>query len=142
MNINQALKAKNRLVSEINEQLEIARMFNSIEKGNPRRYSVSEALDKAEKLTGELIDLKVRIHKANTPVMDKIFLMSELKSYAKDLKKIPVDEGTISSRYGVAPEHREVELNVSQIKGMIKDIELKISNIQDELDVFNATTEI
>jgi predicted nucleic acid-binding Zn-ribbon protein len=142
MNINQALKTKNRLVSEINEQLEIAKTFNSIEKGNPRRYSVLEALAKAERLSEELVNLKVKIQMANEPVLSKIFLMSELKSYVKDLKKIPVDEGTVYSRYGSTQEQKEVEVNVFQIKEMIKEIESKISQLQDELDVFNTTTEI
>jgi hypothetical protein len=142
MNINQALKVKNRLVNEINEQLEIAKMFNSIEKGNPRRYSVSDALARAEQLKKQLIDLKVRIQKANHPILDKIYMLSELKSYVKNLKSISVDEGTVHSRYGSTMEQKEVELNVSQIKGMIKEVEIKISDIQDELDVFNATTEV
>lgn len=142
MNINQALKAKNRLISEIKEQTEIAQRFNSIEKGNLRRYSIKDSLHKIESLTLELVNLKTKIHKANEPVLDKIFLMSELKSFVKDLKKIPVEEGTISSRYGQVPEQREVEINISELKQMIKEVEGKISEIQDELDVFNATTEI
>lgn len=142
MNINQALKAKNRLVTEINEQLEIAKMFNSIEKGNPRRYSVVEALSNVEQLKLQLVDLKVKIQKANHPILDKIYMLSELKSYVKHLKSISVEEGTVHSRYGSTMEQKEVELNVSDLKKMIKDVENKISTIQDELDTYNATTEI
>lgn len=142
MNINQALKVKNRLIGEIKEQVEIAQKFNSIEKGNPRRYSVTDSLHKIEYLTLELVNLKTKIHKANEPVLDKIFLMSELKSFVKDLKKIPVEEGTIHSRYGSTQEQKEVEINVSEMKTLIKEIETKISEIQDELDVFNAVTEV
>lgn len=142
MNINQALKVKNRLISEINEHAEITQRFNSIEKGNLRRYSIKDSLAKIESLTLELVELKTKIHKANEPVLDKIFLMSELKSFVKNLKKIPVEEGTITSRYGQVQEQKEVEINISELKQIIKEVERKISEIQDELDVFNATTEI
>ena len=142
MNINQALKLKNKLVSEINEQFGIAKSFNSIEKGNVRRYSVIESLDNSANLIEELVDLKVKIQKANLPVLEKIYTMSELKSYVSELKKIPVDEGLVYSRYGSSQENKEVEVNVSEIRELIKLAESKIQNIQDELDIFNATTQI
>jgi hypothetical protein len=142
MNISQALKLKKKLISEINEQFGIAKSFNSIEKGNVRRYSVVESLNKSADLIEELVDLKVKIQKVNLPVLEKIYTISELKSYVSELKKIPVDEGLVYSRYGSAQENKEVEVNVSEIRELIKVAESKIQNIQDELDVFNATTEV
>jgi hypothetical protein len=142
MNINQALKTKNKLVSEINEQMSIAKAFNSLEKNTPRHYSVMEALNRVSELTEMLVDLKVRIQKANSPVLDKIYKMSELKSYVTELKRIPVDEGSVIARYGSVQETKEVELNVSQIRDLIKEAESNIDKLQDELDVFNVTTQI
>ena len=78
MNIKQALKLKNKLVAQIKEQYDIAKAHNSIEQGNPRRYSASQAICEAEKLATELVELKTKIHLANAPVYDLIFQMSEV----------------------------------------------------------------
>jgi uncharacterized protein (DUF2237 family) len=93
MNVSQALKKKNKLAIELKKQYAIAQKFNSQEAGNPRRYSVQDALDKAAEITAELIELKTRIHLANAPVYSKIFRMAELKGRIKELKKVPTDEG-------------------------------------------------
>ena len=73
MNIKQALKLKNKLVTQIKEQYEIAKAHNSIEQGNPRRYSALKAINQAEELSIELAELKTKIHLANAPVYDLIF---------------------------------------------------------------------
>ncbi len=48
MNVKQALKAKNKLVGEIKECYKIIQSQNSIEEGNPRRYSVKEQIKKID----------------------------------------------------------------------------------------------
>jgi hypothetical protein len=142
MNIKQALKLKNKLVTQIKEQYEIAKAHNSIEQGNPRRYSASEAICEAEKLAIALVELKTQIHLANAPVYGLIFQMSELKNQIKQLKSIPVDEGKVTERYGSISTIKEVELNIAQRDGFVKGLENKIEAIQDKLDTHNATTEL
>jgi hypothetical protein len=66
MTVKQALKLKNKLVKEITEELQKAQSYNSVEVMSPRPYSSAESLDKASKLTNELIELKTKIHQANT----------------------------------------------------------------------------
>jgi hypothetical protein len=142
MNIKQALKLKNKLVTQIKEQYEIAKAHNSIEQGNPRRYSASEAICEAEKLATELVELKTKIHLANAPVYDLIFQMSEYKNQIKQLKSIPVEEGKVTERYGSISTIKEVELNIAQRDNFVKQLENKIEAIQDKLDTHNATTEL
>jgi hypothetical protein len=142
MNVSQALKKKNKLAIELKKQYAIAQKFNSQEAGNPRRYSVQAALDKAAEITAELIDLKTRIHLANAPVYSKIFRMAELKGRIKELKKVPTDEGKHEGRYGSAPSEKEVEINIAQLDGFVATLEASIEEIQAELDVHNATTTI
>ncbi len=142
MNIKQALKLKNKLVTEIKEQYEIAKAHNSIEQGNPRRYSAVEAIKKAEELTIALVELKTKIHVANAPVYGLIFQMSELKNQVKQLKSIPVDEGKVTERYGSISTIKEAELNIAQRDSMVKELENKIESIQDKLDTHNAITEL
>ena len=142
MNVSQALKQKNKLTVELKKQYQIAQKFNSQEEGNIRRYSVQDALDKAAELTMELTDLKTKIHLANAPVYDKIFRMAELKGRIKELRKIPTEEGKTEARYSSVVSVKEVEINITQLDEMVQTLEARIEEIQAELDVHNATTQI
>lgn len=142
MNVKQALKAKNKLVADLKAQYEILKKYNSIEEGNPRRYSMKDTLDKITNLSNELVELKARIHTANQPVYHQIFALSELKGMVKELRKVPTEEGKVNERYGSVVSVKEVELNVVAIDGIVKVLEEKIEQLQDELDVHNATTQI
>jgi prefoldin subunit 5 len=142
MNVKQALKQKNKLVADLKAQYEILKKYNSIEEGNPRRYSMAEALDKVTELTNELVQLKAQLHRANQPVYDKIFALAELKGLVKELKKVPTDEGKQDSRYGSVVSVKEVELSIVDIQKRVDNLNVKIEQLQDELDVHNATTQI
>ena len=139
---NQKLKEKNKLVVEIMKLYIIAKEHNSIEEGNPRRYSVVESLQKASELTQQLVELKAKIHRANAPVYEKIFLMAELKTSAKMLKSLNCEEGKVTERYGSSVSIKSVELNIVDRDVMLKSIEEEIEKLQDELDTHNATTHI
>jgi len=93
MNVKQALKEKNKLVADLKECYKILQTQNSIEEGNPRRYSVKKKLEEAAGITDELVELKSKLHRANAPVYDKIFQMAEIKGIIKELKKMDVSEG-------------------------------------------------
>ena len=142
MNINQALKAKNKLTSEIRELYSILHSNNSIVEGNTRHYGVEEILNKINALSGELVELKAKIHTANTPIYNKIFQLSELKAMAKNIKNLDCTEGTSNSRWGEEAVKRVVEINVRQRDEMVKNLEAQIEAIQNELDAWNYTTQI
>jgi predicted nucleic acid-binding Zn-ribbon protein len=142
MNVKQALKVKNKLVTDLKTQYQILQKYNSIEEGNTRRYSMTNALAKIKTLQAELVGLKTQIHRANSPVYDKIFALAELKGMIKELKKVPTDEGKSSDRYSSIPSVKEVELNVTDIDNSISILETQIEELQNELDVHNATTNI
>jgi hypothetical protein len=94
--------------------------------------------------TQELASLKAKIHIANTPVMEDIFWMSEMKSTIAALKKMDCTEGK-SSRERFRMESEMVltsEISLVNRNQEIKMLESKIEEIQDKLDTFNATTEI
>jgi hypothetical protein len=142
MNVKQGLKQKNKLVADLKAQYQILQKYNSIEEGNPRRYSMRDTLDKINQLTNDLVNLKAQIHKANQPVYGQIFLMSELKGMVKELKKIPTEEGKSSDRYSSVVSVKEVELNIVDIQNYVIGLEAQIEELQDKLDVHNATAEI
>lgn len=145
MNIKQALKKKNILVDKIKQEYNRLNTYNSIESGNLRPYSATQSLENYLKLTDELVILKTAIHKANQPVYDKIFRLSEYKSIVQYLKNLNCVEGKLAgSRWGDSNETRfmESEINVVKKDQLVAEYEDKINQIQDELDYFNQVTEI
>jgi hypothetical protein len=142
MNINQALKEKSRIVRKLDNLYSILIEYNSIEAGNIRRYSILNTLGDINELIEELVELKTKIHRANIAVYDKIFRLSELKALVKKIKEMPVVEGKKMSMYGNSSENLEVEINARQRDGIIIDIQSEIDKLQDDLDLYNATTHI
>lgn len=144
MTIKQALKQKNKLVKNIAENTKLMQQFNSVEVGNQRPYSTSQLYEKIQEDSRELASLKAKIHIANTPVMEDIFWMSEMKSIIAALKKMDCTEGKSNrDRYRMESEViLTSEISLVNRNDVIKSMELKIEIIQDMLDTFNATTEI
>lgn len=142
MNVKQGLKEKNRLVEELKNLLQIASSQNSIEDGNPRHYSVRTILEEATAKAKELAVLKARIHAANAPVYEKIFMLSELKNFVKEVKSLPVEEGKVYERYGSTFQNKTVEINVKELREIISEKEKEIDRLQDELDLHNLTVQI
>jgi len=144
MTIKQALKQKNKLVKNIVENTKLIQQHNSVEVGNQRPYSTQMLYEEIQKDTQELASLKAKIHIANTPVMQSIFWMSEMKSTIASLKKMDCTEGK-SNRDRYRMESEVVltsEISLVTRNEEIKMLEAKIDAIQDKLDTFNATTEI
>ena len=144
MNIKQALKEKNKLVKSIGENTKLMQDYNSIELGNNRPYSTNELRNQIMKDRAELSQLKAKIHIANSPVLEDIFYMSELKSMVQSLKKMDCTEGKSNKdRYRMESELvLTSEISLLERNETIKDIEEIIEDIQDKLDVFNSNTEI
>jgi len=144
MNIKQALKLKNKLIKSISENTKLLQQYNTVEAGNPRPYSSTVLMVDISKSTDELIALKSAIHRANAPMFEKIFEMSELKSTIKALQKLDCTEGK-SNRERFRMESELVltsEISLVVRNNKIKNLEERIEQLQDEMDVFNATTEI
>jgi hypothetical protein len=144
MTIKNALKLKNKLIKQIGENTKLMQEYNSIEVGNDRPYSSVILLAQISEDTKELAKLKSKIHIANTPVLEDIFLMSELKSMAQSLKKMDCTEGKSNrDRYRLEGESiKTSEISLVRRNETIKELESRIEEIQDRLDFFNATTQI
>lgn len=143
MNIKQALKKKNKLVGLIHEEFHKASQYNVVDEGNPRPYSATESITKWMELSNELVLLKTKIHEANLPVYYKIFELSELKNQVKNLKSLNCISGKVStSRWGSEsePVMKHAEINVVEKDKMVKNLESRIEQIQDELDQWNHNT--
>ena len=143
MNIKHALKQKNKLIKEITEKTKLMQEYNSIELGNERPYSVNSLYYEVIDASLELSKLKAKIHRANGPVLEDIFLMAEMKSTIQALKKVDCTSGKSNrDRYSSTEIILMVEMSIVEKNNKIKELEEKIEEIQDRLDIFNANTEI
>jgi len=145
MNVKRALKEKNRLVKEIQELYGRLSQYNSVEVGNVRPYSPKDMLEQVNQKSNELVELKTKIHNANTSVYDKIFRLSELKSTISRLKFLDCTEG-VSADYDARnrenPPVKTAEVSVVERDEMVKFMEGQIEELQDILDNHNQNTEI
>lgn len=143
MNIKQALKRKNKLVSELTDTIRKVNTYNLVENNNQSPYNVMELLAIYENKMNQLVELKKSIHLANQPVQEKIFLLSELKSYAKYLNSLRCTEGE-SKEFGDWGNTNLItknsQLSITLRDSMVSELEEKIELIQDELDEFNHKT--
>ena len=144
MNIKQALKEKNKLAKRVTDLMERINKNNSVDEGAVRSYDPKVTLDEALIAVEELIELKTDIHKANIEVYEKIFRMSEYKSFVKYLKSLNCSEGNVSTyRYGEG-NTRKMTTVITEVERdqMVEKYENYIDSIQSELDSHNATTTI
>ena len=142
MNISKALKEKARLLKKYNETLELAVSNNSKDVKVVNYYSSKDLIAEATMQLGELVDLKVKIHEASAPMRQQIFLLGELKNLCAKLKRMSTHEGEVENYGSSTPRVMAVSLNEENKNILIKGIETQIDAIQDNLDQFNATTEI
>jgi len=143
MTVRQALKQKNKLVQELKELTTRLVVNNSIIEGNTRDYSAKETLGTIYNKINELTVLKTKIHRANAPVYDKIFLLSELKSLAQNLKSLDCTNGISVDYYARRSESqiiKNAEITATERDTEVKFLESRIEQIQDELDQFNTAT--
>lgn len=116
---------------------------NSILEGGNRDYSAKDQLEKGVEKMEALVSLKAKIQKANAPIQDKIFRLSELKNLISRVRSFPTTDGVQAPSYRseVALTY-EAEFKKIDIDKMIESYESEIESIQEELDTFNHSTSI
>jgi len=141
MKLFQALKEKQKLSGEISKLKQRVLNNNSILKGNERDYSVKETMIELLAKENMLIQMKFDIQNANKPIYKDIFRLSELKGRLQFLKSINTTNG-IKTNYSDESIEYEAELSRTEVDTLIDEIVAQIYKIQDELDMFNHTTNI
>lgn len=146
MNISKALKVKNRLVGEVNRLQEILRRENSRRNDNPSTVNV-------ETISGELLDarqklvlLKGAINQASSPVSAKLANLAESKNAINFYNSLPTREGEELTLIGSNREKLAYQwtayLNKQGIDDLVQAIQDDINATQDEIDTFNAQTQV
>jgi regulator of sigma D len=143
MKLKKALKEKNKLVARISEDMQKVYSYNSVEEGTETPYDPIQSLDNVFKTVDELVDLKTRIHRANSKVYDKIFKLAELKSLAKQVRAIDCSAGKIVDRYDRQNIiQKKAAISILERDALVAKIEQEIEQIQEDLDLHNSKTSV
>jgi hypothetical protein len=140
MNIKKALKVKNKLKGKIVDLQTKLYKYNIIEEGQNADYDTRLVLKELNETIIEFIELKTKIQKANLPVFDKIFRLSELKGLAKKVKYVNCDNEKVTR--GTTVTNTYAKITAIEKEEIVLKIENEIDEIQDYLDDFNHRTNI
>jgi hypothetical protein len=145
MKITKALKQKNKLVKEIQSlKSKISQYICTEEGADESPYNVHTLAAELNQKKKELIDLKVKIQTKNVEILEKMYTLSELKDTLIWMKGLPV--GVTSNREYRNGEYMLIKrysaFDVKDTDTVIEKIQTQIELIQDELDHYNATTDI
>jgi hypothetical protein len=146
MNLAQALKQKNRLAGEINRQQTVLQRENARRSDSVSKVDRQAVLDTIYKLSAELGELKAKIAKANVGIYHAIERMAEYKSLISFFQGLNKQEGEEVSFVGRDNEKLtykwESLVNQENCDARVADLQTKINALQDEVDTYNATTQI
>ena len=146
MNISKALKVKNRLIGEVNRLQEIVRRENSRRDDNPSTVDVENAVLNLEATRIKLIALKGEVNKASAPISGKLAMLGEIKSQINFYNSLPTREGEELTLIGANREKLSFQwkafFNKEKIDLFVKSQQEIIDQTQDEIDDFNARTQV
>jgi hypothetical protein len=144
MKLSKALKLKNKKVTDYNNTVLKMVSYNSYDIDTKQTYNSTElymeVIDKRE----DLIKFKTAIHLTSEPIRENIFRLGEYKNLLMNLNRLSTTEGVVKSRgYGESDKSTYVcSINELQKVEMMEWYQNAIENIQDDIDTFNATTEL
>lgn len=146
MKLSQALKLKNRLAGELVRLQNILQRENTRRSDNPSKVNQEEIWNNILKTSDELGVLKAQIAKANIGIYPKIERMSELKSrivYVQGLPKRDTPEVQLIGRDQERSEYTWTPyINQEKCDELVASLQKECDKLQDEIDTFNAVTDI
>ena len=146
MNLAQALKQKNRLAGELVRQQQILQRENARRSDSVSTVKRNEVWQNIQDLSTKLGTLKGKITTANIGIYPSLERMAELKARIAFVSNLPKRDGEEISFVGHDQE-KLVYTWSSYINQEACDVEVaslqeQINKLQDEVDSYNATTEI
>ncbi len=145
MKLNQALKAKNRLATDVTRLKEQIVAQNSRSVVQPFDYDTRELMLQLRSKIDDLARLKGAIGKANGEIYEKIFQLAELRGAVAMLKTVPTRHGKFLDVEGYSqPKEVEYQAQLRQVDvdKLVLELEKQMNELQDELDQFNHRCQI
>ena len=145
MKIAKAMKIISRLKGEINLlEDRIGKCVSTIA-GNDFTEDMDTLVKTRLNKVEELVTLKVKVMEQNIKhgTFRTITTLSELKNEIVLYKDLEIKVGITKDRYGeAAGTTYKTQLDIATKEAHITKLQERINSLTDELDVFNATTEI
>ena len=144
MKLYKALKIRKGLVGEIarlKHQLSTKNSFLVGSKNAEKFDAVSCEKQLMEKIN-ELVTLKYIINEANREIQTKIYLLGEYKALISFWDSIDVNQGSHTGSYSDVIKEFDVHFTEEMCDEKVKEYQLKVNALQDEIDEFNHLTEI
>ena len=147
MKIVSAMKARKRLVAQLQRVRQDIIHANRVIVGNGRDVDIDEALVRESAVYEKLVELKTAQAVANGPIWGKLLRMGEIRERIGFLRSISTSAGRQPARRWASSDDAsdvewEVHLDKADVDGRISDLERELAGLQDEVDQFNASTEI
>lgn len=146
MKIHKALKVKNRLAGELARLQEIFKRENSRRCDNPSTVDREKVFQDIQTTASNLSGIKASIARANTGICGKLQELSQAKADINFLNSLPCREGEEITFVGRDQEKLTYKwtahLNREAIDKLVSAQQGVINNLQDEIDTYNAETEV
>lgn len=143
MNIAQALKQKNRYLTRLTEIQEAISENNVVRSDNiDQPVSVGPLLEEHRTTMVSLCKVRAAISKASVGVQYQIAEMTALRSYLGFLSTLNTNGNPVAGGYGVASVPVKVTITTKQKTTMMSETQERINHLQDEIDDYNARTQV
>jgi hypothetical protein len=142
MKLSKALKLKNKKVTDYNNIITKMVSHNSYDVESKKVYNSKVLLEESLTKMEDLIKFKAAIHNTSEPIREKIFKLAELKNFIMNLNRLNTSEGKCGGygSYDVSIYTCDID-ELEKVK-LIEKTQDQIEQLQDEIDVFNATTDL
>ena len=143
MKLAKALKLKNKKLKEYKSTLMKVIQHNSYDVDNKSIYDATNLYNEAVELLKDYLELKTAIHISSEPIRFKIFQLGEVKSLLNAINGLDTKSGVYKEGYReVTLRTYESSITEEEKALKVKTLENTIELLQDEIDTFNATTDL
>lgn len=138
-----ALKAKNRLVKRIAELEKRIRAHNMVNANSQRPFDLDALLEELQAEVEKLVQVKSAISAANAPIQENIYRLAELRGLAAYYQSIETENPYAYAMYASGNVvEMDIHFGPERLAKLTEETEARIDEVQDEIDRFNAKTEI
>ena len=144
MKLSKALKLKNKKVSEYNTIVTKMVSYNSYDIDSKKVYNSKELYNEVVTKLLDLVKFKAAIHTTTEPIRERIFELAELKNLLMNVNRLNTTEGKVKSRGydGSDVSVYACDIVEEEKVQIMQALQNSIETIQDEIDAFNATTDL
>ena len=143
MKLAKALKLKNKKLKEYKSTLMKVVQNNSYDVDNKPIYDSTNLYNESVELLKDYLELKTAIHTSSEPIRFKIFQLGEVKSLLNTINGLDTKSGVYKEGYReITLSTYESSITEEEKNTKVKNLENTIELLQDEIDTFNATTEL